>query len=106
MLSVNSDVGSFSSRVMISELETSFVDSETCRVTLGLLEDVKSEVSVTASSRPGAAPNPPSLISAGEAFKVTTQFRRTGRDIVVKNPLTGVEVGNIAAIDVDTIVKI
>ena len=106
LLSVSSDMGSFSARVLMQDIETEFVNSEACRVTLGLLEYLKPEVSTADSNRPGTAPEPPSLITADEVFKITTQYSRIGKDIAVKNPLTGADIENIAAIDGNTIVKI
>ena len=106
LFSVSSDMGSFSSRVIISEMETRFINSETCRVTLGLLEYVRPSVSIAAGGRPGAMPDPPSMITADSVYRLTTQFSRVGTVLEVKNPLTGVDIDNIAAIDGSVIVKI
>jgi len=106
LFSVNGDIGSFSSRVLVEEVAARFINSETCRVTLGLLQYVRPKVNVVSSSRPGGIPMPPEMTAAENIFRLTTQFSRVGTEIVVKNPLTGVDIDNIAAIDGDTLVKL
>ncbi len=106
LLSVSSDMGSFSSRVLIQEMETAFISSETCCVTLGLLEYIRPVINVLVSGRPGTIPEPPQLAAACDVYKITTQYSRAGNTIAVKNPLTGVDIDNLAAIDVETLVKI
>jgi len=63
-------------------------------------------VSIAAGGRPGAMPDPPSMTTADSVYRLTTQFSRVGTVLEVKNPLTGVDIDNIAAIDGSVIVKI
>ena len=106
LVSVESDMGSFSARVLVREIETGYINSEACRLTLGLLQYERPVLSVLSENRPGDIPAPPSLATADSVYKITAQYSRVGSNIRVKNPLTGADIGNIAAVDGDTPVKI
>ena len=106
LMSVDSNMSSFSSRVIISEAETSFINSEACRMSLGVLEYVRPTVNILSESRPGEMPIPPTLTTADSVYKITAQYTRQGSNVAVKNPLTGAVIDNIAAIDGDTAVRI
>ena len=106
LLSVNWELGGFCCRVLLRELAVDSITEEACTVRMQLLEHFKPNLSSLESSRAGDIPDPPSTALAKDAYLIITRYQSAGETVKVKNPETGVEIENLAAIDGDTVVSL
>ena len=104
-LTVSSEVGGFSARVLLKEMDIKAGHGGCSVVTLRLLEYQRATAQVTDSVRAGSIGDPPENIKAGIAYDLIVQYEKAGVPMMVANPSTGAEVSNLAALPADMILK-
>ena len=106
LFSVNREICGFSARVLLREVTVDAITDNACLVRMQLLEYSKATLSRLESSRAGDIPDPPSKVSAKDAYMIITKYQSAGETVRVKNPETGVEIKNLAVVDGDDVVLI
>ena len=104
-LTISSQVGGFSARVLLKEMQIKAGYGDCSIVTLQLLEYRKAKTRVSEMTRAGSIAAPPENVMSGAAYQLMTQYEKAGVGIKVANPNTGAEVSNFAALSSDMVLR-
>lgn len=104
-LTVSSQVGGFSARVLLKEMQIKAGYGDCSIVTLQLLEYRKAKTRVSEMTRAGSIAAPPENVMSGAAYQLMTQYEKAGVGLKVANPNTGAEVSNFAALSPDMVLR-
>lgn len=104
-LTVSSNVGGFSVRVLLREMKIRAGYGDCAVVSLQLLEYRKAKAKVSETTRAGSIGAPPGNVMSGTAYQLMIQYDKADEGLKVANPDTGAEIGNLAALDPDMILR-